>query len=607
MTETVEPLSSNVVNYLVWRYLQEAGYRNAALQLSRSWIRDPESLPFAKNITPQTLIRILQDGLWLDKLQAETGHGQKRYRFGTDHGVPYSANHGELLQAHADEEIPVPRPQIEEETNGAVTDPAPRKGTARRKRKVNGVEPRTDVHTNGDVMEIDINGHTHVTNSVRGGSETAISEAESSNVEIPISTLSIGQSTEIQTEKPPKAVDLDESITFLTSTMRNQKSSQPWGSVDHILWGPPGSKLLLTAGNSLLRIMQLPTHTSNGISDGDMTSKPLALDVPFPLSDFRVTAVCWTSRLSLALATEEKCPNELGQGTSVNKLWKLADGGRDIRLLASVGETITALRWNESTKSLLMIAMSAMDVGGRDGSIKIWKEEEQDPAWEAFTESAILDAAWMGDASIIVSGVDYLEIFEIGDTLKPQRSFETSETWDKVKYDPLSGIISCLSTAEQEKGFLGVIHPNEPTRLQVLDYPDIYLSDFDVQPRPNSNSASPHAPVLLAAGSMSGVARLYDANEPFKCLKIFNTGARHQINAVAFSPDGSLLATAGCDAVTVWSLDHSEVPKAVWFCKDLSDDWDFTVVAEINLGWDPDGSRLSVTLADQIAVIDIPR
>lgn len=83
-----ETLSSNVVNYLgpspptrahcnsltaptVWRYLQEAGFGNAALQLSRCWIRDPDTVPFAKNVEQHSLIRLLQDGMCFDQLQAE--------------------------------------------------------------------------------------------------------------------------------------------------------------------------------------------------------------------------------------------------------------------------------------------------------------------------------------------------------------------------------------------------------------------------------------------------------------------------------------------------------------------------------------------------------
>ncbi len=48
----------------------EAGYGDAARQLSREWNRSPESLPFAKDVKSHTLINIIQDGLWVDKLQA---------------------------------------------------------------------------------------------------------------------------------------------------------------------------------------------------------------------------------------------------------------------------------------------------------------------------------------------------------------------------------------------------------------------------------------------------------------------------------------------------------------------------------------------------------
>lgn len=58
----------------MWRYLQEAGFGNAALQLSRCWLRDPDSLPFAKNVSPHALIRILQDGMEFDKLRAEASN-----------------------------------------------------------------------------------------------------------------------------------------------------------------------------------------------------------------------------------------------------------------------------------------------------------------------------------------------------------------------------------------------------------------------------------------------------------------------------------------------------------------------------------------------------
>ncbi|EOD45928.1 putative wd repeat protein [Neofusicoccum parvum UCRNP2] len=65
-----EHLSSNVVNYLVWRYLQEAGYAKAALALAHDWNDEPDTLPFADKVQTHTLLRMLQDGLWLDDMRA---------------------------------------------------------------------------------------------------------------------------------------------------------------------------------------------------------------------------------------------------------------------------------------------------------------------------------------------------------------------------------------------------------------------------------------------------------------------------------------------------------------------------------------------------------
>jgi transducin (beta)-like 1 len=37
-------------------------------------MRDPDTLPFAKNIEPHTLIRLVQDGMHYDQLVAETSN-----------------------------------------------------------------------------------------------------------------------------------------------------------------------------------------------------------------------------------------------------------------------------------------------------------------------------------------------------------------------------------------------------------------------------------------------------------------------------------------------------------------------------------------------------
>lgn len=65
---SVETLDSDKVNFLVWRYLRELGYDEAALKLQKEWRlevdgHDPANLPFARHVKHHALITLLQKGL----------------------------------------------------------------------------------------------------------------------------------------------------------------------------------------------------------------------------------------------------------------------------------------------------------------------------------------------------------------------------------------------------------------------------------------------------------------------------------------------------------------------------------------------------------------
>ncbi|OCK79646.1 WD40 repeat-like protein [Lepidopterella palustris CBS 459.81] len=579
---TVEALSSNVVNYLVWRYLQEAGYGNAALQLSRSWIRDPETLPFAKNVTAHTLINILQDGLWFDKLQADVSQSQRRYRFGLDHGRPFSLRNGDTLTldpgAH-------PR-EAHEDVNGSAAESVPRKG-AKRKRKTNGVVDRGDPRVNGDAMDLDHNGVTQMPHSIRGESEAVVSDIESPIVEeIPISTLSIGQSTEIQTEK---VVELAPDTTFV-------KIQEDDKVLTHTLWGPPESPLLLTAGKSLLRLHHIPSYSNSGAGPPE----PQIRDLNLPLNNFNITAICWNSHREATLAAREEQVNEEGETMKTDKLVKLIDGGQDARILSSVVGMVSTLRWNESSQTLLSISTS--DVAG---SIKVWKDDDTTPAFTAFTDCAIMDAAWMTNMVFVVCGFNFLQIYDIeGEELKRLKSFDVEGTWESVKYDPICDIIACASF---EEGLMGIVHPDNPTTLKTQEYPDSFFSDMGFRPIPNPAAYSSSLPRLLATCSGSGAARIWNASRPFECIHHLVMEDYAPANCLSFSPDGFLLAAAGLDTITVWNPESGGLPKAVWKWNGSPEEWDSTVEGESSLGWDPDGKKLAFALGNQIAVINFQR
>lgn len=504
----------------------------------------------------------------------------------------------------------IPAHELAEEANGAVQEPPPKKG--KRKKKVNGVvEPRPSEQVNGDAMDIDPSGPNHVTNdvanhisnhvagnvsnsanSVHGESEAMASEVESPTAaDIPISTLSIGQSTDAQTEA---VANLTPSTTFIKG-LKN-----PGTIVQHTAWGPPEAPLLLTAGRSLLNIEAIN-------KEGGSNSGTLKL----PMKDYSITALCWLSIDEVAVSAREEITNETGEKMMIDKLVKITDGGDDYQVISSTAGLVNTLRWNKEKELLLSISTD-----GERGSIKIWKNHNDAiPAWAEFTDTVIFDALWISDNAFVVCGVELFRIYEItDDVLKTRRNFDTKVTWETLKFEPASGIIAALGI-EQGSSLLGIIHPNDTQTLQTRQCPDEYPTDLDIR-KPletslfgtSTTETTQAPPVLLATCSMMGVVRILDANTPFEGLKTLPTTEDSQAFKIAYSPDGVLLAAAGPDAVTVWNVEKSEVPIANWRAQELSSgSWNPGVDGEFSLGWDPDGSRLSVALGSQVSSLDRPR
>ena len=484
----------------------------------------------------------------------------------------------------------IPAHELAAEANGAVQEPPPKKGVKRKKAKqTNGVDPRPEPETNGDAMEIEQNGVNHVTNSVRAESEAAVSEAESPTVaELPISTLSIGQDAEIQTEV---VADLAPGTIFIPRAKDIGKV------VEHTSWGPADSPVLLAAGKSLLQV-----HVVEKDAPSENTPIVRTGDLHLPVSNFEITALCWQSHDEITVSAREQCFNEIGEKMMMDKLIKLIDGGTNSHVISSTAGLVNTLRWNAAKELLLSISTD-----GEKGSIKVWKNDSDSiPAWTEFTDTAIFDALWISDSAFVVCGIELFKIYEVGEALTTQRTLDTQVTWENVRFDPSSGIIAALGI-DKQTNYLGVLHPNDSINLQTHEYPDRYPTDLDFRTRAATNgltNGSSVPSVLLATCSMSGAARIWDANEPFKPIRRLPTTDDSQAFKISFSPDGSLLAAAGPDAVTVWDVERREVPTACWRAKDwASDKWNPGVDGEFSLGWDPDSSRLSIALGNQVRII----
>ena len=491
----------------------------------------------------------------------------------------------------------IPAHELAEQSNGAVQEPPPKKGAKRKKGKTNGLvpEPRVADQVNGDAMDVDTNGANHAApsvNSVRAESEAVASEAESPTVtDIPISTLSIGQSTDVQTEL---VTDLAPNTTFIPSLKDSERV------VEHTSWGPPEAPVLLTAGKSLLNIQVIPKDINR-----DTVSATNPVGLRFPMNKYTVTALCWISSTDVAVSAREEIVNEMGEKMMIDKLVKITDGGEDYRVISSTAGLVNTLRWNKEKEMLLSISTD-----GERGSIKIWKNHEESiPAWAEFTDTVIFDALWISDTAFVVCGIELFKVYEIDDGLKIQKTFETSVQWETLKFEPSSGIIAALGI-DGGSNVLCIVDPNSPDDLQTHKYPaDEFPTDLDFRKRTDTGVLGHSSPwpasessVLLTTCSMSGIVRVWDATAPFRCLKTLPTTDKREAFKVAFSPDGVLLAAAGPDAVTIWDVDRRDVPIATCRAQDWgSDKWNPGVDGEFSLGWDPDGSRLSIALSNQVS------
>ncbi|KAF1997750.1 hypothetical protein P154DRAFT_547259 [Amniculicola lignicola CBS 123094] len=595
-----DTLSSNVVNYLVWRYLQESGFGSAAVQLMNCWNREPESLPFAKRVAPRMLVNILQDGVWFDKLQADVRHIQRQYDFGPDHGLPYVHN-GTLLTL--DEGRPAHELAEEAMANGAVQEPPVRGKSgpkSRKKTKANGIETRMNHHqVNGDVMDIDQNGNgnTHVTNSVRDDSEVVVSEVESPTVEdIPISTLSIGKSSEIQTEK---TIDLVPSTAFASF-------KSPDGGLEQTLWSY-SQPLLLAGGKSMMHLI-LPSKADSET----IALQPQILDIPLPPGNFEVTAMCWNRNGDITASAVEELSSPDPDAMTSNTLFIMNSDQNEYTQISSIAGFVTYLQWNLTDTLLLSISTD-----GAQGVLSLWQRQGAGvnpvSVGRVETDNSILDGVWVSDTQFAVCGKEIFHVYEVTDKgVTRQQALDTRITWEKIRSDRASGIITAIGTDDENTGHLGVLRSSEPAQLHTTQYPDPFLTDLDtdLDIRPLSKYIPLSTSALLATCSGSGSVRIWDASEQsLQCIKRLPAVDDSPVFKTSFSPDGSLLAAAGPHALTIWDIEKSEVPIATWKAQECGNEkWDLNTQGFFSLGWDSDGMRLSIAYGDeiQIALIYLP-
>lgn len=249
MSVPAGPLHSDQVNLLIFRYLQESGFENAALALAQDWRRpdefhDPETYPFASAVQRNELVSVIQSGLHHDDLLARKCNKERKFRWtGND-----TRDSIERRDAHLENGATSRPPSSKGRKGRASAMRAPNEfptPASKRQRKSEGSE----AHINGDAMDVDAaSPSAEADEDAEAASPALQSEPEVMEVVERYDSMDVATQTEIKTS--PK-----------TSTMFWEVDN-PKAIIYQSTWSPDSdpknARTLLTVGESLCRLYQVP-------------------------------------------------------------------------------------------------------------------------------------------------------------------------------------------------------------------------------------------------------------------------------------------------------------------------------------------------------------
>lgn len=514
-------LSSDHINYLILRYLQESGHESTAKAFYRDWhrpheYRDPEDLPFTPAVHRYELVSVIQDGLAHDELQSRVGRNERRFRWTmnmTAESMEEDGENGSRPSSSGKRKGRVPQ------TGGMRAPDEFPTPAAKRQRLSSGLD---GVHVNGDRDAMDLDAASASPGDPEDDAEAASPEAPSEDaMEAPAERYdSLDVATQTEVRRGPKT----STITFSVS--------KPAAKVFHSSWSPRKdsieSSTLLAVGEDLCRYYRVPN-----LEDGDMTTVE-HVDQPSIPPEATITATAWHPNGRFATCAVDSLRGIGAEGQSPSHV--LLDVGRDmgsipypssLPLLEPAGIVI-CIRYSPSGEHLLVLRTNV-----KRGLVQVYETptEEDKPtqrnepiAWRMFKHQ-VLDATWTDDQSFVVCGDEGLT--DSYALMKPETIMTNgfgpesigvhhlveqaleilpgNVKWDKVRHDSSRGLLIFASTTNRK--LAAYLSPNsgpDETSLTVLDIPE-QLSALALQPQDETHGEKG----LVAACFEDGTTALY--------------------------------------------------------------------------------------------------
>lgn len=627
-------LTSDHVNYLIWRYLQESGHGDAAVKLQRDWLLDPQTLPFAQHIKTHALVSLVQKGLQYHQIEQslDQSGGRKSSSaatllfFGTEAGRASSIPQQDQIEDERTRSSSARKHGRDSNTNGLSLDlptPAP---AAKRSRRSNG-----DVSTNGDrgdsdSMQIDQNqnqnqnqnGYHYQNEPPIPVSPTNYSPAEDGNgngngmdmdedADAPgspasdnaplIQTLTNGESRGVQSEK---VAELGPQTSILTVSETSH--------VMHTAWNPKDPTILATSGEALCRLWYI-SRTAAFDDNSNHQNHQSYVDFLDSSYGSLVSTMAWdpTGEI-LAVATRDDNSDWAGAVSLWSKTGKALDE------LPAVQDMVLKLRWSPSGKQLLGVTSS----GNATSSLALWDIDSSQAIPPYQLPGVITDAAWTSNNQLTICGKDMIASSLLEDqriiTLNVRSEPAAEQNWLHVRYDSRT---HTTALAAEETAVLGLIDSSDT--LRTITAHESEITALAYQPVTNLSAYTASAPRLLATSSLDGSIKVWDAKRPFNLVHTFSLGHAAPAIAMSFTPDGYLVAAANWNRVLIWNAEAGGLPKAA--SKGVAgnahngmltngngaseEEDELGDNANCSLSWDAEGGKLALGFGSQIAIINL--
>lgn len=590
-------LRTDHVNLLIHRYLQEAGFENAAKALHVDWQRqpehrDPENLPFAHTLQRNELISVIQAGLHYDELQARARKTDRKFQWTstrerTDGYVENGAGSrpsssgrrkGPTSTVRSSDDFPTPMPKRQRRSEGSDA-------------HINGERSVADGDTADGDGEADAEGEE----DVDAASPAVQSEPEAVPTE---------RYDSVMTQTDFKTVPKTSTLSWTIDKPGAKLLEGSWNL------GPESrhARTLLAVGDSLCRLYEIPDSMDDPlpVSTFNMEArirKELhanshltqikSLDEQILPDGSAVTAVAWRADGEAASFALDLSPDsaEESQMSSLSLVERSRDGSSAVFLAAppmlEPAGIVLSLKYSPGGEYLL-----AAKTNTNRGLVQVWKTARAEGseiqmvheavAWRIFA-NPIHDVLWSGDDTFAVSGdagcsclyqvdVSQQQVDEAQSTdsieMRGLKSLNSSiapadHSWDHIRIDQTHKLAALASIDARSIVLTSRIHspelpPEADHKIALAE--NIAALDFKpghIAADAESVEGDTQSPSLLAVALEEGPCCIYIISRQNDGTITYIEGpslslAEGQVTTLAWSTKGDYLAVGNADLVQIW-------------------------------------------------------